>query len=189
LKIAVIAWGSLIWDRRNLEVIGDFVANGPKLSLEFSRTSRDGRLTLVIDEELGGLCSTFSVQSAFDDLNRAIDNLRLREGMPTTKGVGFIDLQGGRVSPSALQRHPQAVQTIKSWAEALGYGGAIWTALASNFREFENAGQPFSVEAGTRYLQTRDELTLTTALNYIRRAPAEVQTPFRAAVSLRWPER
>jgi hypothetical protein len=189
MKIAVIAWGSLIWDRRNLEVTGDFVANGTKLSLEFSRTSRDGRLTLVIDEERGGLCPTFSVQSAFDDLNKAIDNLRLREGMPTTKGLGFVDLLTGRVSAAALQRNPRALETIKAWAAALGYDGSIWTALASNFRESEKAGQPFSVEAGTRYLQTRDELTLTNALNYIRRAPAEVQTPFRAAVNTNWPER
>ncbi|MDB5610683.1 MAG: hypothetical protein JWP25_7583 [Bradyrhizobium sp.] len=188
MKIAVIAWGSLIWDRRNLEVTGDFVANGPRLSLEFSRTSRDGRLTLVIDEERGGLCPTFSVQSAFDDLNKAIDNLRLREGMPTTKGVGFIDLQSGRVSPTALQRHPQAVQTIKAWAGALGYGGAIWTALASNFRESEKTDQPFSLEAGIRYLEARDDPTLAAALNYIRQAPAEVRTPFRTAVNKRWPQ-
>lgn len=189
MKIAVIAWGSLIWDRRNLRVIGDFVANGPKLSLEFSRASRDGRITLVIDEEQGGLCSTFSAQSTFDDLKLAIENLRLREAMPTIKGVGFTDLLGGRVSAAALQRHPRAVELIEAWARALGYDGAIWTALASNFLGSEKAGQPFSVEAGIRYLQTRDELTLTTALNYIRRTPAEVQTPFRAAVDKRWPER
>jgi hypothetical protein len=108
--------------------------------------------------------------------------------MPTTKGVGFIDLPSGRVSVAALQRHPRAVETIKAWATALGYGGAIWAALASNFRESEETGQPFSVQAGTRYLETRDELTLTTALNYIRRAPAEVRTPFRAAVNKRWPQ-
>lgn len=189
MKIAVIAWGSLIWDRRNLGVIGDFVANGPKLNLEFSRTSRDGRLTLVIDEEHGGLCSTFSTQSAFDDLDKAIENLRLREGMPTTKGVGFIDLLSGRKSVAALQRHPRAVGTITAWARARGYAGAIWTALGSNFRESEKTNQPFSLEAGIRYLEARDGPTLAAALNYIRQAPAEVRTPLRAAVKTRWPQR
>jgi hypothetical protein len=34
----------------------------------------------------------------------------------------------------------------------------------------------------------RDETTRDKALTYIRRAPAEVQTPVRTAVNGRWPE-
>jgi hypothetical protein len=60
--------------------------------LEFSRVSNDGRLTLVIDEIFGVPCATYSAVSACDNLKTAIENLRDRERMLSTKGVGFIDL-------------------------------------------------------------------------------------------------
>jgi hypothetical protein len=46
--IACIGWGSLIWDMRNLNVDGNWHADGPLLPIEFARQSRDGRITLVI---------------------------------------------------------------------------------------------------------------------------------------------
>ena len=49
MRIAIIAWGSLVWDPRTLQIKGDWVASGPELDIEFSRVSKDGRLTLVID--------------------------------------------------------------------------------------------------------------------------------------------
>lgn len=92
MKIAVLAWGSLVWDRRNLAIVAEFRPNGPNLPLEFSRVSSDGRLTLVIDEIFGVPCATYSAVSACDNLKTAIENLRDRERMLSTKGVGFIDL-------------------------------------------------------------------------------------------------
>ena len=59
-----------------------------------------------------------------------------------------------------MERHPQAVATIKAWAKANGYDAAIWTAVASNFHEPDKAAEPFS----------------------------EVQTPVRPAVNARWPQ-
>ena len=44
------------------------------------------------------------------------------------------------------------------------------------------------VEAAIRYLETLTGEMLDTTLNYIRRAPLEVQTPVREAVNVRWPE-
>jgi hypothetical protein len=69
-----------------------------------------------------------------------------------------------------------------------GYDAAIWTALASNFDEQRKVGEPFSVEAALRYLGSLDASAFDGALNYIRQAPPEIQTPVRAAVSARWPE-
>jgi hypothetical protein len=69
MKIAVLAWGSLIWDRRDLQIVGDFEANGPVLPLEFCRISGGGRLTLVVNERYGQLCKTYSAPSAFNALD------------------------------------------------------------------------------------------------------------------------
>jgi len=55
--IAILGWGSLIYELGELEsyVASDWKDGGPKLPIEFSRvsSSRDGALTLVIDEKNG----------------------------------------------------------------------------------------------------------------------------------------
>jgi len=188
MKIGVLAWGSLVWRRLSVAIVGEFDSIGPRLPIEFSRVSNDGRLTLVIDEAFSASCATYASARAFDDLLAAIENLRVREGMPSPKGVGFVELASGQQNAVAVQRNPQTVETIRAWAIANGYDAAIWTALASNFHESGKANAPFSVEAAVQYLETRDTPTLDAALTYIRQAPPEVQTPVHAAVTMRWPE-
>ena len=191
MKSAVLAWGSLVWDPRELETAGKFAANGPLLPIEFCRISADGRLTLAIDETFGALCKTYSAPSGLADLNAAIDNLRTREGMANARAVGFVETASGRQSRFAAQSHPQAVATIGAWAESLGYDAAIWTALESNFGDWGKGGEPFSLTAAIRYLETlegEDPEKFTRALAYIRKAPPEVETPVREQVSKRWPD-
>ena len=87
MKIIVLAWGSLVWDPRILAVASGFQSNGPLLPLEFSRVSANQRLTLVIDEASGTPCETYTAVSAFKELRAAKENLRVREGMPSQKGI------------------------------------------------------------------------------------------------------
>ncbi len=197
MRVAVLAWGSLVWNRGDLAIATALEPNGPHLQVEFSRVSSDGRLTLVIDEAFGAMCATYVAPSAFDGLDCALENLWMREGsqgerLPTdirAQGrVGFVDRIAGRESAKAKERHPRAVETIDAWTAANGYDAAVWTALASNFHNPDRAGEPFSIEAAMRYLEARNAATLHEALIYIRRAPAEVRTPMRAAVIARWPE-
>jgi hypothetical protein len=185
LRISILAWGSIIWNRQSLAVAADFEPTGPCLPLEFCRVSLDGRLTLVIEDTFGTPCVTYSVISAFDDLDAAIGNLRVREGMPNRKGVGFIAPCCHRKSATAMERHPQAVKTIAAWVNKCGFDAAIWTALGSNFEE--KTSDLFSVKAAIRYLEGRNEKTLEAALRYIRQAPSEIRTPVREAVNIRWP--
>ncbi len=190
MKSAVLAWGSLVWDPRELETAGKFAANGPLLPIEFCRISADGRLTLAIDETFGAVCKTYSALSALEDLDAAIENLRLREGMGNARAVGFVELGSSRQSDVAMKQHPQAVATIGAWAELLGYDAAIWTALKSNFGDWGKGGEPFSLTAAIRYLETlesEDPEKFASALAYIRQAPPEVETPVREQVSKRWP--
>lgn len=198
MRIAVLAWGSLVWDRRELAIAEAFKANGPRLPIEFCRVSGDGRLTLVINEALGTPCPTYVAESACGDLDAALKNLWVREGsqdevlpknVRTHGRVGFVEVASGHSSGRAIDRHPKAVTAIKTWAQSNGFDAAIWTALASNFDEPDKAGEPFSVEAAIRYLERLDPARLGAAVSYTRSAPPEVQTPVRAAFNARWPER
>jgi hypothetical protein len=185
VKIAVLGWGSLIWNPGELKTAAPFAPNGPLLPIEFCRISKDGRLTLAIDETFGDVCTTYSAPSAFADLDAAIENLRKREGTIASE-IGFVQPASGRQSDAAMERHPQVVATIAAWAEAGGYDAAIWTALASNFDELDKAGEPFSVTAAIRYLEglnAKDPAAFRRAWDYIQKAPAEVETPVRDAVA------
>ena len=189
MKIAVLAWGSLVWDPRELKTATAFTPNGPLLPVEFCRIAKDGRLTLAIDETFGAVCTTYSAESAHDDLDQAIDNLRLREETRASN-VGFAEPVFGRESQIAVERHPQAVASIAAWAASKAYDAVIWTALKSNFDEWGKAGEAFSVTAAIRYLETlkgKDTAAFDRALEYIRKAPPEVQTPVRDEVAKRWP--
>jgi hypothetical protein len=190
MKSAVLAWGSLVWDPRDLQTAAEFAPNGPLLPIEFCRISADGRLTLAIDETFGATCTTYSAPSALESLDAAIENLRLREGMPNALEVGFVELSSGKQSDIALQRHPEAVATIAAWATSNGYDAAIWTALASNFGQPDKGAEPFSVTAAVRYLEGmegQDAAKFARALAYIRNAPPEIETPVRDEVAKRWP--
>jgi hypothetical protein len=190
MKIAVLGWGSLVWDPRELRAGAAFAPDGPLLPIEFCRVSGDGRLTLVVDENYGIVCKTYSAPSALQSLDDAIENLRLREGMSGAREVGFVVTASGKQSDVATQRHPEAIATIAAWAPANGYDAAIWTALASNFGEHGKGGEPFSVTAATRYLERlagQDAAKFARALDYIRKAPPEVDTPVRDEVAKRWP--
>lgn len=189
MRFGVIGWGSLIWDPRELDVSGGFTMAGPSLPIEFARVSGRGssprRLTLVIDDEVGVQCQTCVALSAFDDLDAARENLRGREGLDHINGIGFA-VKGGASSAKAIERHSKAVTAIEAWLAASDFDAVIWTALANNFAE--RAGEAFSVEAAIRFLESQPADHLPRALEYIRKAPEQVQTPVRAAVSLRWPQ-
>lgn len=190
MKIAVLAWGSLVWDPGELQTAAKFVADGPLLPIEFCRIAADGRLTLAIDEDFGAICKIYSASSALRSLDAAIENLQARETMSNQRTVGFVEMASGRQSDFAMQSHPRVVATIGAWAESAGYDAAIWTALKSNFDDWGKAGEPFSVTAALQYLETleRDEpAKFAQAHAYIRNAPPEVETPVRAEVVKRWP--
>ena len=187
MRIAVLAWGSLWWNPGTLNKASDFAPNGPLVPIEFCRISADRRLTLVVNEDFGDMCTTYSALSGNQNLEAAIENLGLREESRPAE-IGFVDLAAGKQSRAALKRHPQVVATIEAWVESAGYDAAIWTALASNFEE--GAGELFSVTAALRYLEMlerKDATAFTNALDYIRSAPPEVQTTVRDGVARRWP--
>ncbi|MGO7018395.1 hypothetical protein [Rhizobium leguminosarum] len=163
MRIAVLGWGSLIWKPQQLAVHLPFKAGGPPLHIEFSRVSKDGRLTLVIDEQCGTLCPTLYAVSTFGDLLEARENLRVREGMTHVNGVGFVDLKSGEVSVRARERHSGSIEGITDWCRLKDFDAVIWTALASNFAEVTK--RAFSADDAIAYL---DDLSPGTVHNRSR---------------------
>lgn len=186
MRIAVLGWGSLIWDPRELHVASGWQEGGPVLPIEFSRISDNDRLTLVIDEAHGVDVPTRHALSSLSDLDAAVTDLQKREGAPNRDRIGFLEVTRNRLSKRARAMHPVACERICAWAEAKNLDGVVWTAIGPRFRE--KTGEPFSVEAAIRYLDRVDKVTFARTLHYVWNAPPEVQTPVRTAVEKRWPE-
>jgi hypothetical protein len=188
MKIAVLGWGSLLWDPQNLQLASPFELTGPNLPVEFCRVSKNHRLTLIIDETYGTLCQTYAATSAFTSLDEAVENLREREVMSSVADIGFIELASNDRARAAAKRHPHALETIADWTRTAGYEAAIWTALDSHFET--STAEPFSVNAAMRFLENleqHDPEAFARALEYIRNAPAATQTPVRERVAAQWP--
>ena len=181
MKIAVLGWGSLIWDRRDLPIVGEWQHGGPILPIEFSRISSNGRLTLVIDEEHGADVPTRYARSAGGSLTDAIDGLWNREGRPPRDRIGFVNLVSDTEQDWSRQRHPAACDRIKAWARAQNWEAVVWTALISNFSE--KRGESYSSEAAARYFSDLTGETRIRAAEYVGKAPQEVDTPFRRLVA------
>ena len=182
MKIAILGWGSLIWDPRELRLASNWLEGDPILPIEFSRISDDGRLTLVIDERHGVNVPTCYAHSSLTDLDRAVVDLQHQERTPRRDRIGFIHIAGGIASERALTKHPISCERIQSWATGhRGFDAVVWTVIGPRFRE--KTGLAFSVSAAVDYLDGLREPTRTLALAYMRKAPPDVLTPVRQKVA------
>ncbi len=176
MKIAILGWGSLIWNPGELPLVGGWETGGPVLPVEFSRASGDGRLTLVIDPSHGEPISVRFVRSAREELSDAISDLRARE-KTVSRRIGFVDLRDGTENCTAF---PAMARRIRDWARATGFDAVVWTDLSSNFEE--EIGASFSVERAEQYLKSLQRTVAERAREYIEKAPEEVNTPLRRRV-------
>lgn len=176
MKIAVLAWGSLVWNTGGLRIVGRWQTGGPTLPIEFSRVSDDGHLSLVIDPKHGQPVETLFARSTFTNLTDAVANLRKRETTSSQK-IGYVNRIRHTERPYSRQHHPAACDAIKAWAQANEWDAVIWTALISNFQQ--RLKTPFSPFAAVDYVNSLRGTTKAKTLEYIRRAPAEVDTPVR----------
>jgi hypothetical protein len=179
MKTAIIGWGSLVWNLKGLGIVGDWINQGPKLKIEFSRLSKDGRLTLVIDPNDGVEVSTYFSRSIRTDLGDVIADLRDREGT-VRKRIGFVDVKNGESSKSEFSDHVDVFDNIGKWCEFHSFDAAVWTALPPQFKEQTN--RDFNVENAIAYLRGLPLSARKNALEYIRKAPNEVMTPLRQKV-------
>lgn len=176
MRTAILGWGSLTWDHRELpKVKGDWAEGGPMLPIEFSRISesRGGILTLVIDPVNGVSVSTRFAVSSRRDLEDAICDLRTREGT-VVRRIGYVDLVSGSQRSNIM---PAAGNLVRKWALDNGFDAVIWTDLPSNFEE--KIKKPLSLNSAVEYLHALSEDAVAGAREYISKAPKEINTPLR----------
>jgi hypothetical protein len=155
MRIAIIAWGSLVSDPRTLQIKGNWDNQGPRLKIEFSRVSKDGRLTLVIDPLNGAEVNTY-------------------------KRIGFVDTKNNRNSKSEFHNQVDVFEKMVTWCKDNNFDAAVWTALPSQFKD--QTKMEFSVSNAIKYLDSLPKTARKNALNYINEAPKEVVTPVRQKV-------
>ena len=179
-KIAVIGFGSLLWDLDDLapKVSGEWkMYEGPILPLEFSLVSRKRHyaLALVIDYGDGAPCPTCVIDSVRSEIGAAIVDLANRERMEPTN-IGFVDRNTGE----SHSHREETRNTFWNWIEDSNYDGAVWTDGERNFEAL--TGRAFSLKTAQDHLRSLQGISLEEARRYIRNAPARVETPLRRAL-------
>ena len=175
-KIAILGWGSLIWEPRDgfKENIGPWWEGGPILPIEFSRisSSRNGALTLVIDLDNGSNIQTKYTLSKRKNPEDTACDLRTREGT-VIRHIGLIDLK-----TNFFRGHWSfIIDKIKLWAVENKLRAVVWTDLPPNYTE--ETGNLFEPGKAIEYLKTLKDEGQQSAKEYINNAPSEVQTPLR----------
>lgn len=168
--IACLAWGSLVWDPRDLPLAGDWQHGGPELPIEFVRQSIDGRVTLVIDPTSPRTAVVWAPM-AVTCLAEAIEALRKREGTPSARPIGrWPNSQGYECS-----------NVIDRWARTREINGVVWTALGPKFGGERNR-RPSQKEV-VEYLARLSGESRRLSEEYVRSAPPQIDTPYRRAIT------
>jgi hypothetical protein len=176
--IACLGWGSLVWDPRTLPIQRQWFADGPFVQVEFLRQSEDGRITLVLDSTAQLVRSLWAVMDSATT-EEAKEALRNREGIPKKNARCIAGWTAGEAAPPLLVDVPQ-------WAASRGIHSIVWTALPCKFAG-ESDRRPTVNEVVTHLGgltgRARDE-----ADRYIRRAPKQIDTPYRRRIeaALHW---
>jgi hypothetical protein len=173
VKIALIGWGYLIWDRRSLDIAPEWAADGPLLPVEFARFAIPPRLVPVLLEG-SPLQPTFWTLSQKRSVLAAAADLAVREG------VGTHDI-GSWSRAEAMRPAVGFEAIIAQWAESKGLDGAVWRAVEPNLPD-RSPGFP-SVQMRLEYLRglvaAGEEHD---ARDYFERMPAQIRTPFQVLV-------
>ncbi len=182
MKIAILGWGSLIWNPGNLEIKKDENGNfwnkdGPMLPVEFARISKDGRLTLVILKEYGiEPVKTLFAISIFEEKDHAVLDLAVREGCGKNK-IGWYYKADDEFFPNNFKFKDE----IRSWISSKEEIHAIiWTNLPENFKD--KTGFRLNGKNACDYIEMLSWDIKILAEQYVRRTPATIDTKIRKEI-------
>lgn len=168
MKIACLGWGSLIWDPRNLPGQG-WQNDGPLLPIEFSRISKNGRVTLVVDREAWPVPTLWTLL-ATENLESGIAQLAAREEVERLGAIGRWPNN---------ENNP-AHGTIAEWAQEKAVDGVVWTALKPGLQGARGMRPSLGDILG--HIGTLKGSAREKATEYVRRAPKQIATEWREAI-------
>jgi len=176
--IACLAWGSLVWDPRELPIQRHWFDDGPFAPVEFTRQSKDGRITLVLDEYARPVRLLWAPMTS-PDIEKAMEGLKQREGITAEDWKSKV----GRWQTGAPA--PSRIPSLPAWAEAHGLDAVIWTALGP---QYKRAGESTPTMERPSISWVLDHLgslpgpRRKMAEKYIRCAPPQIDTEYRRRV-------
>jgi hypothetical protein len=173
-KIAILAWGSLLWDRTHREFDkhhGAWKFDGPVLKLEFSRKSgsRLNALTLVIDSVRGEECKVAYALSKRRTVEKALADLETREGT-NRRNIGCVFTDGSRRNGRAAD----SVDVILQWAQGAALDVVLWTDLPG---DFDNVPRNEFVKAAVDHVQRlpAEAKALAAPTCFLARTPSNLE--------------
>lgn len=176
-KIAVLGWGSLIWDPQDLRTERAWRPDGPCLPVEFARKSSRDRVTLVLWND-APTSRTWWTKSLTGDIDEAAENLRVREGPTRRTWIHLVDARGARDLDGRDVTGPEA-DIVRQWLKGRNeLAGAVWTAIEPD----GFAGSNLAGEVVQHLQRLAESGSIDAAREYMRRAPETVMTPVRLAV-------
>jgi len=178
-RIAILGWGSLLWNPGNLKNERKWHSDGPWLPIEFARTSnleekKDRRpyLSLVIYAH-AGLVRTYWDMSLLTEMADACLDLQKREGCSIDE---IACLPKGTTAWSSAT--PGLEGRIQEWLDShrSAVDAVIWTNLGWKFA----GASRFTAEDGMKWLRSlREARKHDTCEEYIRKAPSQTDTCLR----------
>ena len=168
MKIAVVGWGSLIWAPRELAMGGRWRKDGPLLSVECARKSKNGRLTLAL-HPTSEPQRTYWCLSALANLEAARKNLQTREGAEHLEDMHWA------TRTEVHDANDSIAGQLRGWlGEHDAVEAVIWTGLPTTF-------DGDIVAKAVAYLTALDPsgTVIGKAREYVTKAPAQIQTPVR----------
>ena len=171
--IVCLGWGSLIWCSKALPVNGTWMSDGPALPVEFARQSRDDRITLVICDGSPAI-PVFWAELNVKTVDEGRKVLATREGVT----VGRIDKDIGSWSGDTVGNQ-YGREAVGAWARERNIEGVVWTALGPKIGGERR--KPTEQEV-INHLRHLSGAAAEAAEEYVRLAPRQIVTPYRAAI-------
>ena len=171
MKIACLGWGSLVWRPEGLLIQRQWFQDGPLLPIDFVRQSKDGRLTLVINETSIVVRTLWALMDT-TDLDKAKTSLQIREGIKKEN----IDTHIGVLKVTDNYDN-EMMNGIKQWAVNRKLDAVIWTSLGAKFMGADKRVP--TIDEALDYLRTLPVKERQNAEEYIRRTPIQIDTLFR----------
>ena len=150
-----------------MKIKGKWRNDGPNMAVEYLRQSRDGRITLVIDDTGIPKYPVLWAEMDFSDVNDARENLRDREGT-TFPNIGFW---------RTGEKCPATIPGLTDWASSKKVDAVLWTALPPKFGGVN--GRKPTLEEVICHLDNLEPTRKASAVKYIRSTPKQITTPYR----------